>query len=702
MRFLDNIGLRTFTLLQAFTRHRPRWMVNFAIEETNLSEGMRAGFACSMMLLLGALFNQPEFSWAAIGALWTCMADAAGNTRLRLLSMLSFTFLSAILGVLTAYTSSIGIIVSAITIFAIASLAGFVRIFNFAVYQVGILVAVACVVMVDNPLHGWHDTVQFVGIYLVGCFFATLLSVTIWRIHRFGPSRYALRMAFIRLSELAEDTARLIRARTQGGNEWAIHALTLRAQTRSAIESVYHAFNNLPRLSKDGSRKIYQGLLLALADAEKSFASLVAIAEVDEIPGLFARQPQRAARCLNAISIIFNKLGQQLGESKSAVYPFPLCNRLLYFSQCLEAAFDGMLALPFQSTQSSHSSLVEQTATPDFKKNKTREIIQASLAKISSQLSIYSPSLQFALRLGVATTIAFLIVRLLHLHNGYWASMAVLFILQPSIATTWPLSIERAIGTILGAIIAIVVGSIIHTPLATCLAVFLFICLTMTFRRVSYSLFIMFLTPSFVLVVNYALPGNEWVLAMERLGNNILGSVIAITATYLLWPNREVSNLQTSLLAALEASLNYLIIALQHSITPNIDQCESARRQAGLASNRVEHIYRLVNLEKFRHNSVLEKKADVFPLLRRIVVTGVKIQFQVKESTNRNVIVALIDWTECAKKILKKCLQGERSSLIPFFQIKELGQVEKAAVQQINRLSSLICYNDTPPSISHQ
>lgn len=271
-----------------------------------------------------------------------------------------------------------------------------------------------------------------------------------------------------------------------------------------------------------------------------------------------------------------------------------------------------------------------------------------------------------------------------------------------SIATTWPLSIERAIGTILGAIIAIVVGSIIHTPLATCLAVFLFICLTMTFRRVSYSLFIMFLTPSFVLVVNYALPGNEWVLAMERLGNNILGSVIAIAATYLLWPNREASNLQTSLLAALEASLNYLIIALQHSITPNIDQCESARRQAGLASNRVEHIYRLVNLEKFRHNSVLEKKADVFPLLRRIVVTGVKIQFQVKESTNRNVIVALIDWTECAKKILKKCLQGERSSLIPFFQIKELGHVEKAVVQQINRLSSLICYNDTPPSISHQ
>lgn len=373
MRFLNNVRLRAFTLLQAFARHRPRWMVNFAIEETNLSEGMRAGFACSMMLLLGALFNQPEFSWAAIGALWTCMADAAGNTRLRLISMLSFTFLSAILGVLTAYTSSIGIIISAITIFAIASLAGFVRIFNFAVYQVGILVAVACVVMVDNPLHGWQDAIQFVAIYLTGCFFATLLSVTIWRINRFGPSRYALRMAFMRLSELAEDAGRLIRSKTQGGNDWSLHALTLRAQTRSAIESVYHALNNLPRLSREGSRNIYEGLLLALADAEKSFASLVAIAEIDEIPGLSVRQPLRAARCLNAISIILNKLGQQLGESNLVIYPFPLRNRLFYFSECLEMAFDGMLALPFKSTQLSHSSLVEKIATPDFEKNKTRE-----------------------------------------------------------------------------------------------------------------------------------------------------------------------------------------------------------------------------------------------------------------------------------------------------------------------------------------
>lgn len=702
MRFLDNIRLQMFTLLQAFARHRPRWMVNFAIEETNLSEGMRGGFACGLMLLLGALLNQPEFSWAAIGALWTCMADAAGNTRLRLLSMLSFTFLSAMLGVLSAYTSSRGIIISAMIIFIVASLAGFIRIFNLAVYQIGILVAVACVVMVDNPLHGWHDVIQFLGIYLAGCFFATLLSVTLWRIHRFGPSRYALRMAFIRLSELAEDAARLIRAKTQGGNEWSLHALTLRAQTRSAIESVYHALNNLPRLSKESSRNIYQGLLLALADAEKSFASLVAIAEVDEIPGMSTRKPQRAARCLNAISIILNRLGQQLGESKSAIYPFPLRKRLFYFSQCLEATFDGMLVLPFQSTQSSHPSFVEELATPDVKKNKTREKIQALLAKISSQLSIHSPSLQFALRLGVATTIAFLIVRLLHLHYGYWASMAVLFILQPSVATTWPLSIERAIGTIFGAIIAIILGFIIHTPLATCLAVFLFICLTLMFRRVSYSLFIMFMTPSFVLVVNYAFPGNEWVLALERLGNNILGSVIAVVATYLFWPNREATNLQTILLAAVEANLNYTIITLQHSITPNIDQCESARRQAGLASNRVEHTYRLVNLEKFRHNPALEKIADIFPLLRRIAVTGLKIQFQVKGSTKREVIIALIDWTECAKKILKKCLQGERSSLIPFFQIEELDQVEKAVVQQINHLSSLICFNDTSRFISHQ
>ncbi len=65
----------------------------------------------------------------------------------------------------------------------------------------------------------------------------------------------------------------------------------------------------------------------------------------------------------------------------------------------------------------------------------------------------------------------------------------------------------------------------------------------MALRPVSYSVFVIFLTPSFVLVADYAAPADTFAYAIARLGNNILGCAIALLATYLLWPNRKTKNI---------------------------------------------------------------------------------------------------------------------------------------------------------------
>jgi uncharacterized membrane protein YccC len=116
--------------------------------------------------------------------------------------------------------------------------------------------------------------------------------------------------------------------------------------------------------------------------------------------------------------------------------------------------------------------------------------------------------IRHALRLGVATTAALLVVRMLHLQFGYWATMATLLILQPSFGTTWPRGVERAAGSTAGAALAVVVGFLVHTPLAISHMVFPLTCLTMSLRRVSYSLYVIFLTPTFVLVADFATPAN--------------------------------------------------------------------------------------------------------------------------------------------------------------------------------------------------
>ena len=338
-------------------------MLTTAAAKANLMDGVRAASASAIMLLVGCALHAPDFSWAAIGAFWTSLATAPQTARSRLASMLSFAVLSTLGGGLTIYAASFGTAVAALTILAFVTIAGLTRIWGDQPYQVAILAATACVVMVDHPSAGATGGLSYLGLYLLGCLFAAALSVVLWQIRPFAPEQHS--------------------------NRWH----------QAAVQS----------------------------------------------------------------------------------------------------ARDAMLQL-------------------------------------RGHASLSSDGVHFALRLGIATTAAYLTVHMLQLPCGYWATMAVLLILQPSAAGTLPRSVERAVGTVVGTLIAIAIGELAQTPLSIALAVFPLIGLAMALRPVGYSVFVAFLTPSFVLVADYAMPALDYNYAVLRMETNLLGSAIAVAATLTLWP----------------------------------------------------------------------------------------------------------------------------------------------------------------------
>src|SRR5260370_5590963 len=100
--------------------------------------------------------------------------------------------------------------------------------------------------MVDKPLNGIHVSSAFLGIYLCGCLFASALSFTVWRIHPFKPSRYAIRLVYCRLAELARDNARLIRHGAPDAEEWSRQASHLRVHARAALQAAPHTLLHIP------------------------------------------------------------------------------------------------------------------------------------------------------------------------------------------------------------------------------------------------------------------------------------------------------------------------------------------------------------------------------------------------------------------------------------------------------------------------
>jgi uncharacterized membrane protein YccC len=206
---------------------------------------------------------------------------------------------------------------------------------------------------------------------------------------------------------------------------------------------------------------------------------------------------------------------------------------------------------------------------------------------------------------------------ILGLPYAYWMAMAVVLVLQPSVATTWPRALERAVGSVLGGALAALLGLVLHSPLALTAAVFPLAIATMAVRPVNYGLFVFFLTPLFVLVIELSQPGSiEPALAWMRALYNVLGSAIGVLGGLLLWPSREGRQLRPALAAAIEANGRYAALAF----APDRDEAaiEAARRAAGLASGNAEAVHGRTLLEAWWQRDALDAALSIVILARQL------------------------------------------------------------------------------------
>ncbi len=363
--------------------------------------------------------------------------------------------------------------------------------------------------------------------------------------------------------------------------------------------------------SRRGDGDGYARLCLAASRAERIFDYLIATAHAAEYAVADRRTRRRSARALVAMAEALSRLGHAL-EHAAVGNLERMRRRLMSLSTHLQGL--AQRSLVFEPADNG----VNPPAATDQSSLKTlRQVLHAAMGVLRENMTPASAGLRHAARLAVAVGMAFVAVRALKLPFGYWATMATLLVLQPSVGSTWPRSLDRAVGSIIGAVIAVALGIVVHTPLALSLVVFPLICLTMALRKVGYILYVIFLTPTFVLVTDLASPANELLYSVTRLGNNILGVALALLGTYLLWPRRDADNLPDALTHAVAANLEYLRLALRADQV-SLANVKPRGARAGLASNRLEQTYKLARLEQLMLISQDRQTEEIAALLRGI------------------------------------------------------------------------------------
>lgn len=561
-----------------------RWSVNFPMRHASLSEGLRAALAAGTMLLVGEWLHNPLFSWAAIGAFLTCLADSAGSNRARLASMGGFALASALGGIFAATLSGMGMPAGLLAIMACAGIAGFARIYGAATGLVLILAAGVSAILADFPVTLLPLQHSHVVIYFSGCAWATLLGLSVWRIHPFSPARQAVARVYGALAELAD---------IGGSNDSSGVREEAAAQTRRHIRAdIAAARATLAAIPADRSdaSKLYENILIKLARADALLDCITALCDL-RLP-LFrsqdARSRRRIARILNAMALLLRTIQSGVattpGKRNLAHSDAEDARAMLRLRQLTGRAPSQVAQLlKLRDLHDVDGLMVladwKQAARPSLPQSSLRQDAFDALRMAAAHLRSGSAEVRHGLRCAVAAGVTYLIVHLLQLPFGYWATMATMLVMQPSVADSWSRSMERAIGSIVGGMLAVVLCLFIHSPLALALLVFPMAALAMGLRPVSYGLYSLFLTPVFVLVADVATePQLQLSNALLRAGNNVIGAVVAIVATYLLWPQRRQANLHRNLSHMILTNLAYLRGALQ--LHPHAAQMHAYRREA--------------------------------------------------------------------------------------------------------------------------
>jgi uncharacterized membrane protein YccC len=121
------------------------------------------------------------------------------------------------------------------------------------------------------------------------------------------------------------------------------------------------------------------------------------------------------------------------------------------------------------------------------------------------------------------------------LHDGYWGSISAIIVLQSNVGATVSASRDRLLGTLIGALFGFAFSLVGASPWNYILALFcaIVVCGLLSFRESSrlaaVTITIIMLVPAH---------GSRWALALDRVGEVLLGIVIALLVSTLVFPDR--------------------------------------------------------------------------------------------------------------------------------------------------------------------
>lgn len=545
---------------------------------TYFADGLRITFGVLCPSLIMAQFGMLQFGMTlSLGALCISVVDSPGPIVHRRNAMLITTVLLFIISILIGITNK-NIYVTGTLLVVCSFLFSMFFLYGARAAAIGTAVLLIMVLSIDD-VRPWNEVILYALLVLAGSIWYTLLSYLVYRLRPYRLVQQILSDSIYQISEFLRAKAKFYHQGTDLEKNYAdlLRLQVLVNEKQDEVREILFKTREIVRESTPEGRF----LLIVFVDMVDLFEQIMSTyynyKELHEQFDSTGILPQYEG--------IINKIAESLDDIAFALKTGRLphistnlvndVNQLKNEITLLEANSDnkyntlGIIALKnievnienILGRVTTINSYFNKTEKKKLKKRDidvdkfvTRQIFDYKL--FIDNLSFKSSIFRHSLRVAIVMLIGFVVAKSFNFSHSYWILLTILVISKPGFSLTKQRNYERIIGTVIGAFIGM--GVLIYVKDKNTLFIILLFCMigSYSFQRKNYVVSVFFMTP-YVLVLFDFLGMGSLSIARERIYDTLIGSGIALLASYSLFPNWEHEKLKNAMRDLIKSNHNY-------------------------------------------------------------------------------------------------------------------------------------------------
>ncbi|AUI87840.1 TIGR01666 family membrane protein [Vibrio azureus] len=176
--------------------------------------------------------------------------------------------------------------------------------------------------------------------------------------------------------------------------------------------------------------------------------------------------------------------------------------------------------------------------------------------RITTNFTRDSLLFRHALRMSLALTTGYAIIKGFNIDHGYWILLTTLFVCQPNYSATRQKLTARVIGTFAGLLIGVPLLTFFPSQESQLVFIVISGVLFFAFRINNYSYATGFITLLVLFLFNQL--GEGYAVVLPRLADTLIGCILAVIAVMTILPDWQSRRLPKVMAAAIEANKSYL------------------------------------------------------------------------------------------------------------------------------------------------